>query len=222
MKYFLVLVFAYLTVLFVLSSCDKRTYGNADDDYCPDDDNAFEDMKAWYYFKEGTYWIYEEQNTGQLDTVIVYSNQENQFDTVYQFEWYASSSLGNQLHQWVNTSWSGPCPEKLSCTCQIIFQSRAFNGQFIGENAAFSFPHINQNWIGNMWPGGRTTIISVQDSLEISQNTFYSVVEFYNEMDAIQNDFPSQTKFAKNIGMIESKIPALNENWHLIEYGINQ
>jgi hypothetical protein len=222
MKYFLVLVFTYISVLFVFSSCDKRTYGNTDDDYCPDDDNAFEDMKAWYYFNEGTYWIYEEQNSGLKDTVIVYSNLENQFDTIFQFEWSATSSLGNHLHQWVNTSWSGPCPKRISCNCHIVFESRSFNGEFIGENAPYSFPHINKNWIGNMWPGGKTTINSIQDSVTFSNNTFYSVVEYYNDMDAIQDNFPSQTKFAKNVGMIEKKIPALNEEWRLIEYQINQ
>lgn len=222
MKYFLVLVFAYLTVLFVLSSCDKRTYGNADDDYCPDDDNAFEDMKAWYYFKEGTYWIYEEQNTGQLDTVIVYSNQENQFDTIYQFEWYASSSLGDMLHQWVNTSWSDACPGRLSCNCQLVFKSRVSNGEFIGEDRPFMFPHFTNNWVSNWLAPGKSIVTANYDSLQLGNELFYSVVEFDTEIDDTQNDHQVYYKYAQNVGMIEKKIPALNEEWRLVEYGINQ
>jgi hypothetical protein len=222
MKYFLVLVFTYITVLFALSSCDKRTYGNTDDDYCPDDDNAFEDMKAWYYFKEGTYWIYEEQNTGQLDTVIVYSNQENQFDTIYQFEWYANSSTGDQIHQWVNTSWSGLCPKKISCNCQLVWRSYAYNGNFVGEDRPFLYPHIEGNQILNLWVGGLSTVESILTSVQVGTDTYFSVIEYSVEIDNTENDNLSIYRIAKNVGIIEKIIPTNNEDWLLIEYGINQ
>lgn len=222
MKYFLVLVFTYISVLFVFSSCDKRTYGNTDDDYCPDDDNAFEDMKAWYYFNEGTYWIYEEQNSGLKDTVIVYSNLENQFDTIFQFEWYSTSSLGNHFHQWVNTSWSEPCPGRISCNCHVVFKSRVFNGEFIGEDRPFMFPHFTNNWVSNWLAVGKSTVINNYDSLQLGGEYYHSVVEYNTELDDTEDDNQVFYKFAKNVGMIEKKIPALNEEWRLIEYQINQ
>ena len=225
MKYFLVLLFSYLSILFVFSSCDKKCDDDnvwGDDGLCPDAEQSFEDMKAWYFFKEGTYWIYEEQNTGQLDTVIVYSNQENQFDTIYQFEWHATSSLGGFFDQWVNTSWSGHCAEKISCNCHLVFKSRGIPGVGVYEDRPFMFPHIKNNWVSNLWAGGLSTVVSIQETLEFGDFIFYEVVEYNTEIDATQNDNEVFYKFAKNIGMIEKKIPSLNEEWRLVEYGINQ
>jgi hypothetical protein len=222
MKYFLVLVCTYISVLFVFSSCDKRTYGNTDDDYCLDDDNAFEDMKAWYYFNEGTYWIYEEQNSGLKDTVIVYSNQENQFDTIFQFEWHSTSSLGNHFHQWVNTSWSGHCAQRISCNCHVVFKARSQNGKFVGEDRPFMFPHFENNWVSNLWVGGLSTVVSINESLELGDLVFNNVIGYDTEIDATEDNNQVFYKFAKNVGMIEKKIPALNEEWRLIEYQINQ
>jgi hypothetical protein len=222
MKYFLVLVCTYLFVLFALSSCDKRTYGSADDDYCPDDNNAFEDMKAWYYFKEGTYWIYEEQNTGQLDTVIVYSNQEIQVDTVRQFEWNSISTSGSEIHQYVNTTWARDCHERLSCKCQKVFVSQVLGGDVTGEGAPFFYPHDVGNWSTNFLEDGITTLTSKSDSMELKGYTYYSIINYTNDTDYMSFDLPAEYVFARNIGLIRKKIPALNQDWQLIESEIYQ
>ena len=39
-------------------------------------DSSLEEMKKWYFFKTGSYWIYEEVNSGARDTVTVYFHEE--------------------------------------------------------------------------------------------------------------------------------------------------
>jgi hypothetical protein len=84
------------------------------------------------------------------------------------------------------------------------------------------FPHFQNNWVSNLWVGGHSTVVSISDSLELGDFSFYKVVEYNNEIDATHDDNQVFYKFSKNIGMIEKKIPALNEEWRLVEYGINQ
>lgn len=38
-------------------------------------DSSLEEMKKWYFFKTGSYWIYEEVNSGARDTVTVYFDE---------------------------------------------------------------------------------------------------------------------------------------------------
>ncbi|MFM1999557.1 MAG: hypothetical protein RL204_1504, partial [Bacteroidota bacterium] len=112
--------------------------------------------------------------------------------------------------------------EKISCNCHLVFKSRAQVGFIVSEDRPFMFPHFQNNWVSNLWVGGHSTVVSISDSLELGDFSFYKVVEYNNEIDATHDDNQVFYKFSKNIGMIEKKIPALNEEWRLVEYGINQ
>lgn len=224
MKYFLVLLFSYLSILFVLSSCDKKCYDEntwGDDGLCPDADQSFEDMKAWYYFKEGTYWIYEDQITGIIDTLTVLSDYEGEDETGKEFSWNAKSPQLYAIHQYAYENTSEPCNEKEGCICHKVLTTRIFPGNGILEEFGPMYPHYAGDWMDNEFGNGRSTVVSVKNHLEFGDFLFYNVVEFESIHDMFNNYFVLNTKYAKNVGMIEMKISDF-EHWKLIGYHIVQ
>ena len=83
--------------------------------------NTLDGFKAWYYYNEGTYWIYEEENSGVLDTLTVYASLEYQIDDVEHFEYKAYSSHTSRIHTvWFNDTWDNPCPIRQECGCSCL------------------------------------------------------------------------------------------------------
>jgi hypothetical protein len=223
MKYFLVLLLSYLSILFVFSSCDKKCDDDnvwGDDGLCPDAEQSFEDMKAWYFFKEGTYWIYEDQITGIIDTLTVHSDYEGEDETGKVFGWNAYGPQSYSISQHVNENTSAPCNEKEGCTCHQVYTVRLFPGKGQLEDFGPIYPHYVGNWIDNEWGNGRSTVVSVKNHLEFGDFLFYNVVEFQS-IHTVNGYFVLESKYAKNVGMIEMKISDL-EHWKLIGYHIVQ
>jgi hypothetical protein len=63
----------YLLLTLVLFSCEKETYQYF---YIPDS------VKAWGLYQVGSYWIYKDEDTGQLDSVYVYDVKRTTEDEV--------------------------------------------------------------------------------------------------------------------------------------------
>ena len=63
----------YLLLTLFLFSCEKETY-----EYFNIPDN----VKAWGLYQVGSYWIYKDEDTGQLDSVYVYEVKRTTNDEV--------------------------------------------------------------------------------------------------------------------------------------------
>jgi hypothetical protein len=225
MKYFLVLLFSYLSILFVFSSCKKNCEDNytwGDDGLCPEADQSYQDMKAWYYFADGTYWIYEEQNTGIIDTLTVVDHHTFLSDSTESLQWYAESTVGYSVTIGINDHTYEDCNEKPGCPCHAVFSVRSRPGGGLTTEYSQMYPHYVGNWIDNFDDHGKSTVLSVKNHLQFGDFLFYNVAEFQliNEENPLQSG--TTYKYAKNVGLIERKIPAINEHWKLIEYHIVQ
>ena len=90
MKPFIVHLLTLLAICFILSCC-KHEPPTEPAEECQYDNNIGE-MKRWYYFKVGTWWVYQEETTGALDTITVYYNVDGFDSGIDYFEWYGHST----------------------------------------------------------------------------------------------------------------------------------
>ena len=81
--------------LLLLTTCKHKCEKDPDAKGCPDccEDQSLEGMKDYFYFKTGTWWVYQEQNSGALDTVEVYYDEAGTFGGYDDFQWKATSSF---------------------------------------------------------------------------------------------------------------------------------
>lgn len=188
---------------------------------------TIDEMMEWVYFKTGTYWIYEEQNTGTLDTMTVYYDYNGVSSTGNrEFVVKMRSSLDGYTYEyWFNDAWSGDCGLFPGCFCRVVDCEKYIPGDFVGGNHNFIFPLRIGNKAGQLGPNltpGATEIIEFNDTIALDDSLYKDVFTFRMDF-SIQHDRElAYYRLCHNIGIIQKNIPELNENWLLIEYLIPQ
>lgn len=180
-------------------------------------DSSIEDMKKWYYFKEGTQWIYQEETTGELDTATVFNSNDG--DTWFDF--YVLHSKGDWIvNYYFDTSWSIYCLTSKESNCHKVFRSRGKPGNYVGEGGIFVYPNIVGNYTFSN--GGACTILDILDDTLLNSTLFHEVILWDIPNDDSEDNDHSTYLIAKNIGVIKRSLQSLNENWSLIDYEIIQ
>jgi len=181
-------------------------------------------MKEWFYFQPGTYWIYLEETSGDLDTVHVY----DAWDTESFFRVETQSSV---LEEWIPGLWvkynyyynytgSRACLSVPQCTCHKLERVKGRINDFVGAATILTFPFIENDFI---YPGGggTATIEELYDTLEVNTMIFPESVRVHNDICASEDGRAVTFYFSKNIGLIRKDYPE-EEVWNLIDYNIIQ
>jgi hypothetical protein len=185
-------------------------------------DSSVEEMKKWYYFKTGTWWVYQEQNTGVLDTITVYYDWEGLSQSGYDgFEWYANGSLDGFNYKYrFNSSYSIHCLSEKECTCHKLNRSKTQPGNFVGDAFIFLYPIIKGNYTGS--GSGVSFVKEVFSSFDILDSTFNDVALWEVEDDPSEDGEHSLYWIAKNVGIVGIEKTNAVETWNLINYSIIQ
>lgn len=185
---------------------------------------TIDEMMEWVYFKTGTYWIYEEQNTGTLDTMTVYYDYNGVSSTGNrEFVVKMESSLDGYTYEyWFNDAWSGDCE---NCFCRVVDCDKYIPGDYAGGNHVFIFPLKVGNQTGQSGGGldfGPSQIVALF-SLDTIQNFQFTDVYEIHQTYSPQHDYEeSNYKIIRNIGIVQKVIPEYSQNWQVIEYLIHQ
>jgi hypothetical protein len=190
------------------------------------DAQTIEEMKQWVLFKPGTYWIYEEENTGYIDTVAV----TEYFDGLSSGGFAAfgcvmhSSFDGYDYDYWFNDSYSGECISS-NCGCRRVFCSKSIAGDFFGEGGVYVFPLYQGNYLGVGFGGGNGGIMKVENypiDVEISDEVYSDCVKYLIE-NSVQHGWTDVFySINKNIGVVKKEAYENGEVWNLIDHNIIQ
>lgn len=182
-------------------------------------------MKKWYYFKEGTQWIYQEVTTGELDTATVF----NSIDGDTWFDFYVLHSKGDWIvNYYFDTSWSIYCLTSKECNCHKVFRSRGKPGNYVGEGGIFVYPNIVGNYnniVGfpnGQITGGTTTLAAADLEFITANDTLNEVIRWEVSTDQSMHGWSSAYEIAIHIGIVRMAFPHFEEDWKLIEFSIIQ
>jgi hypothetical protein len=192
-----------------------------------DYDQSIEGMKEWYYFKTGSWWVYQEETSGELDTIIVYNDWDGPTGNGYQgFLWDAKGSFdGYKYFHQFSSSFSIHCLNQDNCTCHKLLREKAQQGNYIGGGQLYAFPIIAGNYlnvIGNLSGSGISSVTAVDIELVVLGVTYNEVCHWDVSIDASENDKHTRYTFAKNIGIIRREIVDDSKVWLLKEYYVVQ
>jgi hypothetical protein len=223
-KYLVHLLF-FITLCVVLATC-KHEPPPEPPKVCQYD-TSIEEMKKWYYFKTGTWWVYEEQTTGELDTVTVYFDQSSGGGQVGAFECYSNSSYDGFNYKYRFTSLNTIyCLNQPECDCHKVNRSKSKPGEFVGDSDLFLWPIIEGNYnniysnINGQITAGTSMVTAVNDSIVIGSDTVHDIAEWTVSTDDMHEGFPSKYYFARDIGIVHFEHQNDNSIWKLIDYHI--
>jgi hypothetical protein len=190
-------------------------------------DASLEEMKKWYFFKTGSYWIYEEVNSGARDTVTVYFDEEGISPGGFDY-WTMntySSYYDYDFNYRFNDSYTVNCLSSRNCQCKKVNRSKVRPGDFVGDENLFLYPIIlgNYNYLGT---GGSSTVIEVFDTISIGEMEFQNVNCWFADNCLTENinpinwddGVPAKFYFAQEVGIVRKEVLEYIQDWQLVEF----
>jgi hypothetical protein len=222
MAHFIRFVWLFFLFFALLLSCKKPQPHEPQESIC---DDSLENMKDWYFFKTGSWWIYREENTGMVDTVTVYSYSESA-NHVYMFTHHTHD--GYDIRYRYNSSWDRECYPLTNCTCKQINKSRTRPGDFVGDCFPFLYPIYEGNtngiygWVDDGEHWGHSVVHLQNQSFIIEEDTIGTPVRWDVDTDISMNGQPAVYYFIKNIGMVQMEYPDSSQVWKLYQWQVIQ
>ena len=186
---------------------------------CPCTDNAcIDEMMAYTYFLPGTWWVYEEQNSGDRDSVYVYEASSSiGSDGSHHFLMRTHSTYDEYNYYYQFTESLTMNPDYPSCASHHVYRTKTKPGDFVGYDLAFFFPMF-LNDSRYVWGGGLSSI----DTLWV--NEYGTAEEVYFDIDNCNSEGYEYAGFhlSKNLGIERKSLYDRDEYWLLIEHNIVQ
>jgi hypothetical protein len=218
--------------LFMLTACQK------DDDisYCelhPDECVDVREVKDYFYFKMGSWWVYEEEHTGNRDSVYVNETWTDTSSVLFSTE--LISSYDEYEYRFWTTGVNGSLVDnnltKKKVKSTRVKRSKGKSGDYVDEQTCFLFypyeglatttSYISGAGVEN-YHIGKLEIEKVFENYVVNDLEFHQVVFVSEEFTSIYDGQPTNHFYAPHIGLIRKELIDSNQVWNLVSYHINQ
>ncbi len=182
-------------------------------------------VKAYSYFKIGTYWVYRDTTIGVEDCVYVTSdvcrvdtvikNGQTQYLDYYNVEMSRTYNTHKYMY-WMAETWAiqyGETP---------VWKDRWGGGVFASETFLLVHPFALYQSYRPYTSYGIVSMHQWYDSLNISNHNYRNVVKFNDTEDNTEDKSETNFYIAKNIGVIRKEILDSAKVWDLVRYKIVQ
>lgn len=183
-----------------------------------DEAQMVRELKEYIYFKEGSYWVYQDSATGLIDSQYVFLANEGEGFTpegekYYYFNCNVFSTRDSfEYHHWFNSTWTGSDPYRSK-----VFRIKNKPGDNVGQTALFECPIVPGNRLctyGNATTQNVVTTEAILDSLQIPFMTVRSVALISQSFDPSEAN-PGHYYTGKHLGVIRHDI-SWSYNWKLL------
>jgi hypothetical protein len=189
-------------------------------------------IKPYIWAERGSYWIYKDTKTGDLDTNICV---DYALDTLYDKGTYEySNNISIEYQRMYVTVWSTKYKwnlfwytNSMNADQHDLDQEKKikFTKELKGKSANCLFYNFDKNFIGG-GPASPSHFVDEINSIEIQGTAYYNVKKFTMESDGTWGHTPGFTYakvnyyWVKDIGIIKRESENNTGNWELIEYDI--
>ncbi len=231
MKKLFILFLLYLPAMLVFNACDGGEPAPPPTNQWPKNWYIPQEVLDYFYFKQGSYWVYENDKTGQVDSVFVTTNVKTVTTPTSQGERYevaaidAVSSLDGYTYKYgLSMQGSAGCIKDGSkWPCYIIDCNKFKTGDVLGSTSYLILPF--QKGYGGQANGSFESKITMKDTLndiEIDGKSYLNIVIVNLNPSLTNNKKNYNYYWSKNIGIVKKENLTDTENWNLIRYHINK
>jgi hypothetical protein len=204
MKRFFSISFMLLFISLLTTECHKKSQKTTE--YIPSE------LKDYALFQPGSFWIYKNENTGNIDSTFISKKPE--------FIYYSASYDNNTITELCQVFYEGPFLSTTNLspsTYHIIFPDYSFE--------AINPISFKPDQIFEL--DGATTLkyFPLVDSMKIGNNTFYDIFITQWQFVSLQHDTTTNTcYFVKKVGLIKfnHKAPTSDSTWNILRFHVLQ
>lgn len=207
----------FLFLLCFLIGCRKEKH-EEEIKYIP------QELKDYMYFKEGTWWVYEEESTHERDSVVVFYNDDSliTFDgstgtpagTYEYFDCKTHSSHDDYGYYYsCNTTWTRN--ERTP-----VWRDKTKPGDYVGTTIIMFDKFVVGVKLYPYTQNGIVTFINIYDSLYIQGNFYFNVIQYNDSKNSTENEDSTNFYISRNIGIIRKELISNNQIWNLVSYHI--
>ncbi len=180
-------------------------------------------IKDHYYFKTGSWWVYQEVTTHQLDSQWVSQGWEN--DCKFRL------TIKSSLDDYDRERWTHLLTPSKNCglvekrRLAYIERSKTKAGSFIGTSYIGIFHPIIGDYVYNNSVSFSNNIIKIKNIHNLFSQlsfTFNNVIEYFENSNKTENNQPVKTFYAEGVGLIKKELIDSNQVWLLIDYNVEQ
>ena len=224
-KAYLLLVFL-MPLSIAIHSCKPEKPATPDDNW-PKEWYIPQEVLDYFYFNQGSYWVYENDKTGERDTLVLVQNGRGLTNATPQGERYevaytelVSKRDGFTYKYGINTQGSAGCIKGGSQRpCYGVTCYKYKIGNVIGEGMALILPF--QKDYGGQANGSFTSIITMKDTLNkmtVGGKEFSDIVIVNIDPSITDNKKNFNYTWSKSVGLIKKENISNGETWKLIQY----
>lgn len=226
------LFLSFVLTILCIPSCKDQPTGTIAQDYCVENPESCEvvmEGKNYFAFPVGSWWVYEEENSGMRDSIYVteYSNSE----TTYAFDVRMVSARDDyEYHyfpQYINIAQCSQTTPSVN-KCLYVKKSKGKPMDFLGESVCFFINHKVNDWIystsfnPNMDPSNKLTCTLLEDVFLQNGFQFDRTVSFHENYTHIEGMQETTHYYSKGVGLIRKELVDSNQVWNLVDYHIQE
>lgn len=222
MRYTAILI---LLFIFISSGCKPKPTPKT---YCEDNPgncSNIQGVKNFFVFKEGSWWVYEEENSGDRDSVFVTESVNNSSN--YDFDLRVYSTYQGYFYHYFPEFASGnsncTANGNINSNCVYVKRSKYKPGDYVGEGICFLFTYKLNDWqyVPNLnYTNNRITVTDIQNNYDLGDLSFLETVKLTELNTYQEGKQPTNHYFSKNVGLIRKELLDSNQVWNLVNYYI--
>lgn len=219
------IVLLALTIALIVASCKKE---KTPYETCPDSGSAncenVQNIKNFFYFKVGSWWVYEEETSGERDSIYVTEASED--PNTYNFDVRMYSTYEDYYyHYWPVYALTSNCPDNGTiCTqCLTVMRSKYKPGDFVAEEECFYFvPKVGFKAVNYNVHCTNNMLMIEQgfDSININQIQLLRTFVLKEDCTSSQGNQKTRFYYSENCGVSKKELLDSSQIWNLVNYYI--
>ncbi len=189
----------------------------------PSECQYVKEAKDFFYFKVGTWWVYQEETSLIKDSVYVTSSNNT---ASYNFDTYIYSPLTDiTLHYYPEQMYEvNGCSstEPVSKECLRIQWSETKPTEFLWNGKILGIKYHKGSKVGSFNTQFSNNFVIVEDIFNMYNNqlTFGKTLKLHELGSCRYNNQPVNYYLSKSVGLVRKELLDSNKVWNLISYHI--
>ena len=196
--------------------------------YCEENPSQCQSVlaaKDFFLFKEGSWWVYEEETSHERDSVYVTEYYDS---GGYDFDLQTHSTLEDyNYHYWPIYIGGNNCSSNLpiQSKCLFIKRSKSKPGDFVDEGYCFFVNYRIGASLGSfntVYENNKIYVTEIHDYYELGNMNFERTIKIHELNTFMEGRQPTNHYFSKGVGLVRKELLDSNQVWNLVSYHIEE